>query len=210
MQLGALGPYEESLLATRPLWLQDADGRSTSLDVARYLGPVDDGDQTVLDRCAGPALDVGCGPGRFVAALAEKGVLALGVDIAEAAVAMTRNRGLRTILGCVFAPIPAEGRWQTALLMDGNIGIGGDPARLLARVRALLAPEGRLLIEAHPEAEADEMLTVRFSQHGEVVGPTFPWANVGVVPLLGYARDLGYGDSKIWTSSGRTFVSFAR
>ena len=38
----------------------------------------------------------------------------------------------------VFDPLPGEGRWGTALLLDGNIGIGGDP-------RALLAPDWREL-----------------------------------------------------------------
>jgi hypothetical protein len=33
------------------------------------------------------------------------------------------------------------------LLLDGNIGIGGDPHRLLRRVRELLTPTGRLLVE---------------------------------------------------------------
>jgi len=35
-------------------------------------------------------------------------------------------------------------------LADGNIGIGGLPARLLFRCAQLLAPDGRLLIEAEP------------------------------------------------------------
>ena len=33
----------------------------------------------------------------------------------------------------VFETLPGEGRWDTVLLMDGNIGIGGDPAALLGR-----------------------------------------------------------------------------
>ena len=47
----------------------------------------------------------------------------------------------------VFGPLPGEGRWDTALLADGNIGIGGDPVALLARVRELLAPEGRVVVD---------------------------------------------------------------
>jgi SAM-dependent methyltransferase len=210
MQVGALGPYEQSLLTASPLCLHDTGGRVTSLDVARYLGAVDDADRSVLARCVGPTLDVGCGPGRFVAALTERGVVALGVDIAETAITLTRDRGLRAVLRSVFAPIPAEGHWRTVLLMDGNIGIGGDPALLLARVHALLAPGGQVLIETHADPDADEMLTVRFSQHGEVIGPSFPWAYVGVGPLLGYARELGYGAPEVWSAAGRTYVSLPR
>jgi hypothetical protein len=32
------------------------------------------------------------------------------------------------------------------VLLDGNIGIGGDPVLLLCRVRDLLAPHGKVLI----------------------------------------------------------------
>jgi len=39
----------------------------------------------------------------------------------------------------VFDALPAEGRWHTALLADGNVGIGGDPIRLLSRLRGLIA-----------------------------------------------------------------------
>ena len=75
--------------------------------------------------------------------------------------------------------LPGEGRWPTVLLMDGNIGIGGDPARLLAARGRLLAPGGRLIVEAHPDDAAHDLLEVRFTVAGEAVGPSFGWAHVG-------------------------------
>ena len=45
------------------------------------------------------------------------------------------TRGVAALLRDVFDPVPGEGRWETALLADGNIGIGGDPVALLERVR---------------------------------------------------------------------------
>ncbi len=47
----------------------------------------------------------------------------------------------------MFAPLPGEGRWGTALLADGNIGIGGDPVALLRRLREVLDPRGRIVVE---------------------------------------------------------------
>ena len=38
---------------------------------------------------------------------------------------------------------PDHDRWRTALLFDGNIGIGGDPVALLSRVVELLRDDGR-------------------------------------------------------------------
>src|SRR5205823_333854 len=82
-------------------------------------------------RAVGPVLDVGCGPGRHVLALARRGVLAVGVDVTPAAVRYARARGAPVFRGSVFAAVPGVGHWRTALLLDGNIGIGGRPVVLL-------------------------------------------------------------------------------
>ena len=155
-------------------------------------------------------LDVGCGPGRFVSALAARGVAALGVDIAEAAVALTRGQGVPALLRNVFAELPGEGRWPTVLLLDGNIGIGGDPSRLLTRVRRLLAPGGRLLVECDPDPDAAELVRLRFAVHGVPAGPTFPWATVGTGTLRRHAVRTGYSDLEPWDAGGRSFAVLAR
>lgn len=210
MESGALAPYEQALRTAAPLGLRTEDGRSVALDVARWLSGVDAADETVLGRCAGPVLDVGCGPGRFVSSLNERGVAALGVDIAETAVALTRGQGLPALLRNVFADLPGEGRWPTVLLIDGNIGIGGDPLRLLVRIRSLLAPGGILLVEAHPRAAADDLIEVRFTSRGVPVGPLFDWANVGHEALARYTAAAGYSGLESWTDSGRSFAALAR
>jgi SAM-dependent methyltransferase len=209
MQLDALLPYEVALRDVGTLALSCPDGRIMELDVARWLSPIDHVDATVLDRCVGPTLDVGCGPGRFVSALIERGVPALGVDIAETAVALTRSRGTPALLRNVFDRVPGAGRWPTILLMDGNIGIGGDPLRLLQRMRGLLGMRGVLIVEAHAEANTDEQLVVRFSVAGVATGPSFSWANVGSLALLHYAEAAGFQLSASWTAGGRTFSAFA-
>ncbi len=207
MQPGALAPYEESLRRLAPLAVIDDDGLLTEFDVHRWLGPVDDVDQTVIARCVGPVLDVGCGPGRFVAALAERGIAALGLDIADTAVALTRELGAPALLRSVFDPAPAEGRWPTVLLMDGNIGIGGDPARLLQRVRSLLAPGGRAIVEVTEQHDDEEILTLRFSRGGQAVGPEFPWAVVGLGALVRLAGQGDYEVEESWSIDGRTFAT---
>jgi SAM-dependent methyltransferase len=208
MQLDAIAPYEVALRHGGALELFCPDGRTMELDVARWLAPIDKVDATVLKRCAGPALDVGCGPGRFVSALIERGIPALGVDIAETAVALTRSRGTPALLRNVFERVPGAGRWPTILLMDGNIGIGGDPLRLLQRMHGLLGIQGVLIIEAHPEASVDEQLLVRFSAAGAATGPSFRWAHVGSAALLRYAEAAGFQPSDSWTAGGRTFLTF--
>ena len=206
MQPGALAPYEFSLREASPLAVIDERGLLREFDVARWLSPVDEVDETVLVRCRGPVLDVGCGPGRFVAALAERGIASLGLDIADTAVALTRELGVAALRRSVFDPAPAEGRWPTVLLMDGNVGIGGDPRRLLRRVRALLAPGGRAMVEV-AESDTDQVLSLRFSRGGTAIGPEFPWAVVGLPALRRMAGDCGYSFEESWFAGGRTFVS---
>lgn len=207
MEAGALAPYERVLNTAGPLGLLTEDGRVLPLDVGRWLAGPDRADDSVLDRCCAPVIDIGCGPGRLVSSLSNRGVPALGVDIAEAAVALTRGHGTPVLLRSVFHDLPGEGRWPTALLIDGNIGIGGDPLRLLQRVRTLLAPAGRALIELDPDDSTDELLTVRFSEDGRPVGPLFEWARVGRRALLRYAAATGYSVVESWSADAREFVS---
>ena len=141
-----------------------------------------------------------------VAALTERGVPALGVDIAYAAVWLTRRQGGPALRRSVFDRVPGEGRWPTALLMDGNVGIGGDPVQLLHRIRQLLAPSGRLIVEAHPDAHADGRAPVRFQWPGSLAGAPFPWAEIGLHALRRDADRAGYIVDEVWSVGGRSFA----
>ena len=96
-----------------------ADGTSVPLPLERYLGPADATDEQLLDGLSGPVLDVGCGPGRHLRALAARGVFALGVDLSPVAVELAvgrrrprdRRRHLRRAAGRRnLAQRPAAGR----------------------------------------------------------------------------------------------------
>jgi SAM-dependent methyltransferase len=134
-------------LQGHPSWLDFAGTGLCELSVARWHADPDVGDEVLLDACTGPTLDVGCGPGRLVAALLGRGVQALGVDVSPEAIRRTTARGGLAIRRDVFDLLPSEGRWRHVLLADGNIGIGGDPAALLRRARTLLAPSGTVVVE---------------------------------------------------------------
>src|SRR5947209_3474698 len=123
------------------------DGRGVRLPVERWLAPADAVDERLLDRTAGPVLDVGCGAGRHLHALGRRGVVALGIDSSCVAVALARAGGAHVVGGSVFADVPAAGSWRTVLLLDGSLGIGASPQRLLARAASLLVPGGTVFAE---------------------------------------------------------------
>ncbi|WP_375485061.1 methyltransferase domain-containing protein [uncultured Jatrophihabitans sp.] len=181
MRPGALRPYEDALQGGGGLLQLHAPGRRAMvLDVERWLAPADDVDRHAVLGSTGPVLDVGCGPGRLVHLLHAHGVEVLGIDIAEVAVSLARGTGAQAEHRDVFGPLPREGSWATVLLLDGNIGIGGDPGRLLRRVQDLLAPGGRVVIETDPDDDIDTHGWVRFARNDVPIGVPFLWSRVGV------------------------------
>lgn len=202
--------YEQALWrslsrAADPLVLRDERGTVVRLDVAKYAAAPDGTDAGLLDRCTGPTLDIGCGPGRLAAELARRGVPSLGVDVTPVALLLARAAGASALRRSVFDRLPGEGRWPFALLIDGNIGIGGDPAALLKRVKVLLQPSGgELLVETAP-TEVDERH--RLSTGGR--GASIPWARVGTGALRALAEPLGYSLAASWDVAGRRFAALA-
>jgi SAM-dependent methyltransferase len=178
------------------------------LPVARWLGPVTSADRSVLRRAVGPVLDIGCGPGRHVRALAGRGVLAIGLDISPEAVRVARARGTAVVHGSVFDRVPAAGAWRSALLLDGNVGIGGRPARLLRRVAGLLAPGGRLLVETDPPGAPTRAARARLETPG-ARSDWFGWALVGADGLPALVAAAGLRTEDAWASGGRWFAELS-
>jgi SAM-dependent methyltransferase len=170
------------------------DGTKLPLDPGRWHAAPSPAEENLLAGMAGPVLDVGCGPGRFVVRLAQRGVVALGVDPAPAAVALCRSKGGPVLQKSIFDPLPGQGRWRTILLADGNIGIGGDPRRLLTRCRELLAHDGTVVVEVEAPSRAAgwRAYRARLERSGSP-GPWFRWAVVSTEAIAELAAAAGLG-----------------
>jgi SAM-dependent methyltransferase len=163
------------------------------------------GDLGLLTRCGPMTLDVGCGPGRLAAALARAGRSALGVDVSAEAVRQARRRGARAIRRSVFEELPDEGAWDSVLLADGNIGIGGDPVTLLRRCRQLLGTEGDVLVELGPPRTLTWTGHVRL-RYADRQSQPFAWATVAAGDVRSVATHAGYAVCDSWTEGSRWFA----
>lgn len=202
--------YESTMVSLRSkgkpssCYAVSEDGYRRRLPVGRWLTRAPDDEELLLDRAVGPVLDVGCGPGRHLAALRRRGIEATGVDVSRYAVAIAREQNATVIHGSVFDE-SFVGEFETALLLDGNIGIGGSPSGLLARVAELLSPNGRILVEVEaPDCETRE---VKLRLEGpDDVSEWFPWAWVGADAVGGIAAEAGLETVDQWSTEGRWFA----
>jgi SAM-dependent methyltransferase len=195
--------------AAAPTLVRFADGTLLPLELSRWAGGATAADEALLRDLQGPVLDVGCGPGRHLHALARRGVFALGVDLSAVAVSLARDRGGRAIVADVFDELPGAGRWRTALLLDGNVGIGGEPQRLLRRIAALLHPDGVVVCELAPPGSPTGPVAARLERDG-TSSSWFPWARVAADDLGRIAGSAGFAASGAWAVEDRWFASLTR
>lgn len=189
-------------------WLVQGDGARQRLPVARWHGPAEPETEAVVARCSGPTLDLGCGPGRLTLALARSGVAALGVDVCARAVSLTRSRGVVAIHQDLFDRLPGEGWWAHAVLLDGNIGIGGDPVALLRRCRSLLRPRGTLLVELEPPGVGLWRGYAQVATAGPGLprlGPAFRWARLDIPAAEATAKASGLTVVDVFRADARWF-----
>jgi len=190
----------------RTLRAVDHHGRELPLALDRYVGLARPEEAGVLERAIGPVLDIGCGPGRHALALAQRGIMAVGLDIAPLAVELARSRGALVIEGSVFDQVPGAGSWGSALLLDGNIGIGGAPVELLRRVTRLLAPDGLILVEV--ECRGVPTRALRVSLHtSSARSRSFPWAQLSIDALAEIAAAAGCSVAEDWHAGDRWFAA---
>lgn len=170
------------------VWQLRSDcGVVIDLHIDRYLGQASRAERRFLRSVSGPVVDVGCGPGRAAAYLREHGTVALGLDASPRLADLARSNGALCVNQNVFDPVPFEGRWHSVLLLDGNVGIGGDPVKMLARLGEIVEPSGRAYVEVDA-AGPTQQLIVR-EHHKGSVGASFAWAVVSMEGIDGLIAD---------------------
>ncbi|MDX6277374.1 MAG: hypothetical protein QOJ72_1502 [Nocardioidaceae bacterium] len=188
----------------------DHVGRAEPLEIGQWSSAPDWVDRALfVDPCHGATIDIGCGPGRLVAELAARHVPAMGIDVSTEAVRLTRLRGALALRRDVFGSIPGEGRWEHALLADGNLGIGGDPVRLLARLGEVLVAGGTVIAEVAEHGAGFVRDRRRLRVDGRL-SAHFAWAVVGLDAIEDVAASAGMRVVSKQTVGGRHTATLTR
>jgi SAM-dependent methyltransferase len=211
-----LGHLYDRALGGERCWIRHEDGEVRLLPAHRWLGgrrvPAESDtfdkifDEAVTQMCSGPTIELGCGPGRLVARLIQRGIPALGIDRSATAIRLAGLGGAPALLGDVFESLPGMGHWQTVLLVDGNVGLGGDPRRILGRAAELLCSGGRCVAEFDAEAVGIRSRWVRLESARDV-GPWFRWASVGADSAATLAGQVGLTLTGIRLIGGRVIAN---
>lgn len=202
-------PYARALRRDdQVLYLHDVLGVVDALpmDLSRWSDHADLVDFSLLDGVTGAVLDIGCGPGRMVRAAMSRGHAALGIDVSPTAIEIAREDGLMVLNRSVFERLPREGAWAAALLVDGNIGIGGDPTALLARCAELIAHDGSVIVEVHRDPMRDHTYDGTLIDILGHASAEFPWAEIGRDALCSRAAAVGLDRAQAWVTDNRNFV----
>jgi SAM-dependent methyltransferase len=213
---GGSEPYARALRAAEPhvLYLEelrdDQSLSSSSMDFARWNGAADRVDIALLGSVRGPVLDVGCGPARMVRAAVGMQLEVLGLDVSSTAVELGAAAGLPMYEGSVFDFVPNEGLWHTVLLVDGNIGIGGDVSVLLARCAQLISFDGEVVVELDSNPARDHTYTGRLVDIHGGSSESFPWAEVGLSGVGRRAAGAGLTLRQAWSAGSRSFCRLAK
>ena len=92
------------------------------------------------------------------------------------------------------------------MLMDGNVGMGGDVDTLLARCAQLVRPGGLVICEVDRVAGRHENRTVVL-RTDDATSVALPWSRVGAAALLEAANSLDLLLVEEWTAGERAFVA---
>ena len=157
-------------------------GALEPLPLDRWLAPADAADQAILADVEAPVLDLGCGPGRHLAALRALGKRGLGVDLSPVAVrARARARRRRRSTARCGRACPARG--GRSCCWTATSASAAKPVALLGGPASCSRRGGAIVVETDPPGAP----TQRDAGPDRGAG-----RGVGVVPLgAGRARRRG-------------------
>jgi hypothetical protein len=96
------------------------------------------------------------------------------------------------------------------LLVDGNVGIGGDVSKLLTRCAELISSDGEVVVELDSDPARDHRYTGRLVDIHGGSSESFPWAEVGLLGVTRRAALAGLELRQAWSAGSRSFCRLAK
>lgn len=159
----------EDRMEERILMLEVDDGRSMPAMHPRefFLEPAAWAwwERDLLADLSGPLLDLGCGAGRHITHLQDRGLTVTGVDVSPGAVEVCLRRGAHDVRLADLRTPPDDRRWQAVLMMCGNFGLAGgwDETRaLLSELHRLCAPGAALIADSVDPTTNDDPTSLAY------------------------------------------------
>ena len=211
-----------SLLVRRDDGLEDEDA------LEGYFQEYDDWlevEKRALEWVKGRVLDVGCGPGRHLLWLQEKGFTVTGIDVSPLAVEVARLRGARDcrVMDARSLRFPPDS-FETIIMMGNNFGIAGGvegTREMLRGFHRITTEEGIIIATSRDPLDTDNprhlayhernrqrgrppgLVTIRFEFRGEV-GPWFDLFLATPEEMAEIAASAGWGVKEVYRDeSGR-------
>jgi len=139
------------------------DGYSHESFGSQYIAPFsewNESEQLASAEVKGKILDIGCGAGRVALHFQERGHDVVGIDISQAAVDASRQRGLREVhlMSAENLDFP-DGTFDTVILFGNNFGVLGDDEKIVAMLRDLrrmTKPDAVILAQTRDVADTDK------------------------------------------------------
>lgn len=170
-------------------WMANADAWTRAVREGRIPNRREVTDAAIVDAVAGRApkrvLDLGCGEGWLMRALAERGIETVGLDVSLELVMAAEETGGGRYRCCSYDelvddPTRAGGPYDVIAANFSLLGATLPP--LLGALRQNLSPGGALVVQTvHPwaaageEGYADGWRTETFDAFGEEFAEPMPW-----------------------------------
>ena len=178
-------------------------------DLFREYSDMPELEQLALKEASGRILDVGAGSGCHSVALQKMGKDSVAIDISSLSVEVMCERGVDA--RCVnFYDESFDERFDTVLMLMNGTGMVGNldnMPRFFDRLRALLNPGGRVLIDSsdlkYLYEDEDGVLEIDLADdyyglvdyqmaYKDIEGETFDWLYVDFETLSYYADESGF------------------
>jgi ubiquinone/menaquinone biosynthesis C-methylase UbiE len=153
---------------------------------------------TAADRLSGRVLDSGCGTGELAMMAAERGFDATGIDVAESAIRIARERAVDRGLGCEFIVgdvlrLAALTKPPYDTVLDSgvlHIFDAEDRIRYVAQLAEVTAPGGQLMTLCFSDRDAGTWGPHRLSHDDLLDAFAIGWRIEAIEPTTFVMADL--------------------